>query len=122
MIKKLSDTVNSLFKNTEVLESLIIEAKNHDNITDRAAFYRNSVFPAMQTLRVIADGLEAETDSKYWPMPSYSEILFSVWQYKNNYSNDAVGQKAYSVFFQIWILYTGVHFKNNARLFFSDNF
>jgi glutamine synthetase len=78
MIKKLSDTVNSLFKNTEMLENLIIEAKNHDNITDRAAFYRNSVFPTMQTLRIIADGLEAETDSKYWPMPSYSEILFSV--------------------------------------------
>ena len=33
----------------------------------------------MANLRRCADAMEAVTDKKYWPYPSYGEILFSVY-------------------------------------------
>ena len=32
----------------------------------------------MEELRVYADELETITDARFWPLPSYSDILFSV--------------------------------------------
>ena len=40
--------------------------------------FKNDVFENMQTLREYADELETIVDKKYWPYPSYGEILFSV--------------------------------------------
>ena len=32
----------------------------------------------IKNLRIIVDTLETKVDSKYWPMPTYTEILFGV--------------------------------------------
>ena len=34
--------------------------------------------PAMNDLRVVTDRLESMVDSRFWPIPTYSEILFNV--------------------------------------------
>ena len=36
------------------------------------------VIPAMKAARAVADKLETMTASEYWPIPTYSELLFSV--------------------------------------------
>ncbi len=40
--------------------------------------YVNKVIPAMDSLRAICDELEFNVAKSYWPMPNYSDVLFSV--------------------------------------------
>ena len=47
--------------------------------TEEAAdFARSTVFVAMQELRAVVDEAETLVGSEYWPLPTYSEMLFSV--------------------------------------------
>ena len=46
---------------------------------EEAAFYAaDSVIPAMEAARRACDSLEAITDKSFWPIPTYSDILFYV--------------------------------------------
>ena len=40
------------------------------------AYYHDTVVPFMEKLRVQADILEELTDKKYWPYPTYSDLLY----------------------------------------------
>jgi glutamine synthetase len=61
------------------LESVLEEAfaRKHD-VVAYAEFYREQVVPAMNDLRYLADDLETLVAEKYWPLPSYGDILYSV--------------------------------------------
>ncbi len=80
--KKLADKVsaltNSIFEATDILDNKLIEVKDAGNTEDVARFFRNEVFAAMQSLRVVADELEIITPSTIWPIPTYAELLFNV--------------------------------------------
>ena len=52
--------------------------KQQENTLAAARYYRDRVFPAMQSLRTVVDEMESLCDAKDWPFPSYGEILFSV--------------------------------------------
>ena len=41
-------------------------------------YCHDTLIPAMEEARAAVDGLEAVTAAEYWPMPVYSELLFSV--------------------------------------------
>ena len=43
---------------------------------EAAAYYNQVISPAMAELRKEADTLEQLTDKKYWPYPTYSDLLF----------------------------------------------
>ena len=45
---------------------------------NQAAAYRDLVFAAMGSLRQDSDSLEAIIGSDYWPLPSYSDMLFNI--------------------------------------------
>ena len=45
---------------------------------DQAHYYKYTVCARMEELRTYADELETITAAKYWPLPSYSDMLFSV--------------------------------------------
>ena len=68
----------SLLKKLTVLENAILETKEERKILAQASFYRDKVFTAMSELRAIVDELETLVAKKYWPIPTYGEILFSV--------------------------------------------
>jgi glutamine synthetase len=68
----------SLLKKLTVLENAILETKEDRKILAQASFYRDKVFTAMSELRAIVDELETLVAKKYWPIPTYGEILFSV--------------------------------------------
>ncbi len=78
LVTKLSLLTCSLYNKAEVLEDKLLEIKNCNNIEERATFSRNNVFIAMQELRAVIDELETNTAKKYWPYPTYGELLFSV--------------------------------------------
>ena len=47
--------------------------------TEKAAFYAaDRVIPAMKSARELSDELEKIVDKSFWPIPTYSEILFYV--------------------------------------------
>lgn len=45
---------------------------------ERAKLCRDSLIPCMNALRAAADELESAVAAKYWPFPTYGELLFSV--------------------------------------------
>ena len=45
---------------------------------DKAFYYRRTIVPAMEHLRTPVDELEMLVDKKFWPMPSYGDLIFEV--------------------------------------------
>ena len=48
------------------------------NPEDAMRYCHDTLIPSMAEARAIVDGLETITAAGYWPMPVYSELLFSV--------------------------------------------
>lgn len=78
LVAKLSLLMHSLHNKTELLESKLIEVKNFQSPVECADYSRSHIFAAMQELRAVVDELEANTAKRYWPFPTYGELLFSV--------------------------------------------
>ncbi len=78
LIKKLSALADSFYTKTELLETTVEKAELKTDNLSRAEFYRDNVIPAMQSLRDDADKLELITAKKYWPIPTYGDLMFKV--------------------------------------------
>jgi glutamine synthetase len=78
MIKNLSQLNMLLYNKTEQLAKAAAEAKNIADIWQRALYYKDTVIECMNSLRQTADELETLTDSRYWPFPTYGELLYTV--------------------------------------------
>ena len=77
LVQTLSELLDQLSLKTTELETVSAEATAEDSLT-LAEYYRDSVLPAMQALRDVADQLELLVSKKYWPFPTYGDLLFSV--------------------------------------------
>lgn len=78
IIRKLGALLNSVYGKTEALSAATIEMKTAAGTEEAADFARSTVFVAMQELRAVVDEAETLVGSEYWPLPTYSEMLFSV--------------------------------------------
>ena len=78
ILNKIYTLGNSLYSKLEDLEKSVLDAKLHTEALDLAKYYRESVFMNMQQLRAVVDELETLVSKKYWTLPSYGELLFSV--------------------------------------------
>ena len=78
LIDKLSKLSTCLIQKLDTLEVAMLETKADKDALCLAKFYRNRVFGAMFELRMIIDELETLVAKKYWPYPTYAEILYSV--------------------------------------------
>ena len=78
LIKILSNGLEKFVKKTDELEKAVKNAGEHKDNLSLAKYYRNTVFNLMNELRELGDSMEQNTNSKYWPYPSYGEILFGV--------------------------------------------
>ncbi len=76
--KRLTELSSSLFIKSEELESLINKTKNYKTEKNLAFFFKDKVLKCMKELRAYSDEAENLTSEKYWPFPSYGQILFSV--------------------------------------------
>lgn len=77
-VSKLAYLSYSLYKKTEKLKEDLLDVKNQDSLKAQGDYYRNVVFLDMQELRAIADEMEGLVGEKYWPYPTYGQLLFSV--------------------------------------------
>ncbi len=68
----------SATKKAEALEYALMGVKDITDTLALARYYRDTIFAAMNELRIIVDEMETHCAAKYWPYPSYGDILFSV--------------------------------------------
>ena len=79
LVTKLSDLLNEFSERIDALEEEVDAAVEHaDSIRELAQYSYTHIFSAMEALRETADKMEMSTASKFWPYPSYGELLFSV--------------------------------------------
>ena len=63
---------------TETLENEIMKVKFISDVKQESYAIRDSILPKMGELRAVADEAETLTADKYWPFPTYGELLFGV--------------------------------------------
>ncbi|SMC87683.1 glutamine synthetase III [Papillibacter cinnamivorans] len=78
LLTKISALSGLLYQKTETLESDLLKCKTFGDTKGEAEFYRDVIFVDMQELRAVADEMEALVGKKYWPFPTYGELLFNV--------------------------------------------
>jgi len=78
LLTKLSKISTCLYNKVNELDISLLDAKNFDEAEREAKYYNDVVFAKMCELRQVADEIEALTAGKYWPFPTYGDILFSV--------------------------------------------
>ncbi len=79
LLTEVSALTASLNKNVALLEKAVEKADNFEgDIFDLGMMYRYEVFEQMNTLRTDADKLETLVDKEFWPIPTYSDMLFNV--------------------------------------------
>ena len=78
LIEKLSAANESMYDKANEIEKLLAEAKTCSDVAVCSVFFAEKVIPAMNELRAFADEMELGTAKKYWPFPTYGDILFSV--------------------------------------------
>lgn len=76
--ERLTRILKLIYETSEELESRLTETDNFPSATETAMFYRNTIFILMQQLRLYADEAEAIVGEKYWPYPTYGDILYSI--------------------------------------------
>jgi len=70
-VQELSKSIDALTAAEDTLSTM-----SRENVEACAKFCRDSICPAMDTLRKAADALEEVVDKKVWPMPTYEVLLF----------------------------------------------
>ena len=78
LIKKLSESVEKILKDTEILKGKLAELADSKDITEESYKIRDYVIPAMTELRAVCDVAEGLTDKSFWPFPTYGDLLFGV--------------------------------------------
>ncbi|HOJ48119.1 MAG TPA: glutamine synthetase III [Bacillota bacterium] len=79
IIEKIGKLASILYKKADSLEKALIAAADHNSTTaEHAKYYKDAVLSEMQELRATADELETIVGAKYWPFPTYSDLLYSV--------------------------------------------
>ena len=75
---KLSSLTASAVGKARVLEDSLLEVRALSDTLEQARFYKETVFAAMNELRIVVDEMETHCSAGYWPYPSYGDLLFSV--------------------------------------------
>ncbi len=78
LLKMLSTLTSDLYKKTIELDDDVESEKEFKDVLEEAKYYRNTVFAQMEDTRKTADEIEKMVGEKYWPYPTYGDLLFSV--------------------------------------------
>ncbi len=78
ILERLSDLCYKAYHTLSKLENVErLAAAIEDNVA-KAEAYKDTVIPAMESLRSYIDEMETLTSSEYWPVPTYSDMMFNV--------------------------------------------
>ena len=78
-VKELSNILSSMKKKLTTLENMIFKAqKSYNDCLLTARVWKEKVVKAMEDLRRVVDLAETKVDGKYWPIPTYTDLLFGI--------------------------------------------
>ena len=77
-LQKLSADADAMSDAIDTLQAAVNAAKTLPTETEKAVAFHSDVIPAMDTLRAAADDAETICGEDYWPLPSYSKMLYYV--------------------------------------------
>ena len=78
LITKLSALTDQIATQTEALETAVLGLNGAADVQEESVSIRDTILPQMAQLRALADEAETLTAEKYWPFPTYGEVLFGV--------------------------------------------
>ena len=78
LVKTLSALTDRISTKVEELQDVLLSLHDAQDIFSESAMIRDRVLPQMCELRVACDEAETLTAKKYWPYPTYGDLLFSV--------------------------------------------
>ena len=78
LISKLSKLADEISDAASSLDTTLIRLKAIPDVRDAAYVIRDVVLQKMAELRVVCDEAESITADKYWPFPTYGDLLFGV--------------------------------------------
>ena len=76
LVKKLSEKIDEIEVRTDELEKAILDLDGVGDTITEAGLIRDTLLPKMSELRVPCDEAETLTAKKYWPFPTYADLLF----------------------------------------------
>ena len=78
LLEQLSTLTDQIAQNLDALESVASSTEQLSDVTETSEAVRDQVLPAMAQLRQAVDQAETITSAKFWPYPSYGQMLFGV--------------------------------------------
>ena len=78
LLKKLAILEDQIMIKAEELEDAVLKVQDITDITEESCMIRDSVLSKMGELRIACDSAETMTAKKFWPFPTYGDLLFSV--------------------------------------------
>lgn len=78
LVKKLSTFTDSIVIQADELEKTVMALHRAGDIGSEAMAIRDTVLAKMGALRIACDEAETVTAKKFWPFPTYGDLLFSV--------------------------------------------
>ena len=78
LVRKLSALTDRIYDGAVAVENSLLSLAAAEDIGGEAALIRDQVLAWMGELRVVCDEAETLTAKRYWPYPSYGDLLFSV--------------------------------------------
>ena len=77
-LTKLSVDADAMSDAIDVLQDVVDAAEALTSESEKAVAFHDNVIPAMDALRAAADDAETICGEDYWPLPSYSKMLYYV--------------------------------------------
>ena len=77
-LTKLSADADAMSDAIDTLQDAVDAAKALPSESEKAVAFHDNVLPAMDALRAAADDAETICGEDYWPLPSYSKMLYYV--------------------------------------------
>mgnify|MGYP002519552219 CR=1 FL=1 len=78
LVKKLSALTDKIAVKADALKNALVSLSTVQDIGDEANAIRDTILVKMSELRVVCDEAETMTAKKYWPFPTYADLLFGV--------------------------------------------
>ena len=78
LVEKLSKLTDDISSCVSALGQRLEAIHGIEDVKTEAFAVKDTVIPAMSSLRAACDKAEKLTAKEYWPMPDYSDLLYSV--------------------------------------------
>ncbi len=76
LVKKLSLLLDEISEKTDMLESALMDLEKAKDTIEESEMIRDTILPKMCELRIPCDEAEVLTAKRYWPFPTYADLLF----------------------------------------------